>query len=333
MQPPHGPVNPDIPPIPPIPPQYPPGQGWTPPLQVPLKRTLDLGSTYSTGFKIFKTRFASFMSIGAIAAVVLFLPLCILMVWWVNLTESWMNAGIPAGPPTTIQSAMIALTTGVYVFFGMLVNWWGILACCALANGELTEQPISAGEARRVGLSRLSSLIPVAALVGLAYTLLTWGTIVGFLAFANWVARTVNVDSATIATIVLVFGLLILSVVALIVTILLTVRWFVALPVMASEDTRIWPALSRSSQITQGSRGMIFLAMFIVNIAVSILSQVLTLPISFIVPHVVVSAGASTTIIVWSMMGVSCILAAFLVPVMPILSQVIYRDRLQWAHQ
>jgi hypothetical protein len=287
-----------------------------------IKRSLDLGFTYSTTFKIFKARFLPFISIGAIASVILFVPLTIMMAWWISMIVDGLSfeySQIATPSQVMVASAILA----VYIFLSVLVSWWATLSCCTLANGEWNAQPLSLGEACRAGLARLSSLVPIAALAGFAYGLGIWGSTSGFIAFFDWAPRANEDSIIAMLTIFLVVAIL-LSIAACVVVIILTVRWFVALPVIAVEHKRIWPALGRSSQITKGSRGMIFIVMLLVSIALSIAIQTITLPASL------ASLNDEFTT-VWFIMGISCLFSVITVPIMPIISLVVYRDRLQWV--
>lgn len=306
------------------PPYQPPVPGYVP--------TINFGQTFSDFFKVLKSRILAFISIGGIATAIVIVPTTILLIWWLPAFTLVANAAYV--PQMTNIMWAFSIGMGIIIVLGMASGWWASLACCALTDAELRGKRMGVGQAATVGMKRLGSLIPVAGGAGVIYTLVLGG-------FFTWIFSIDNQSTSTndefmVRYIVVSLLIVLLSVAAAVVSIVLTIRWFVALPVMVVEQTSIWQALPRSAKLTKGSRGMTFLLYFVVSIAVSVAAELLVLLISLVFASntgLVMSSGGIVSgtqllpMVLGSLLS-GCFVAALTVSILPIISGVIYANRI-----
>jgi len=262
------------------------------------------------------------------------------MVWWIASIVQRVNLGV--SNLLTAIPAEAALAGAVFFFALILVGWWASLGFCAITEGEYQGRRVLVGDAMKMGFTRLSSLLPAALGLAVAYGAVTYGLIVWMIHIVTDAMQCTYYDCAdemmmklvTVLVAVCV-GLLVFAVVACI----LNVKWFLAFPVMTSENLTVWQALSRSWIITKGSAGIIFVIILLYEIAVGIANQMTVLPFSLSEmswaqnppygPDSIWQAWTQMVPMALGSSALSLLVTIASMPILPIASQVVYRDRMR----
>ena len=286
---------------------------------------LDFGHTVSTAFKIYKARFSRFLGVAAIAAAVVFISMSIVMVLSAETIEQW---GYSLEHSSSFSSQSIwwfSVALGVVMGLSSLVGYWGSLACCVVADGELKGNQMSLGQASRIAISRLRSLVPIGLALGVVYVFL----MVGMVWWINhFMSTTMYSAEEQIVVSVLAFILIIciLSIGSSVLIYVFTSKWFVTHPVMVAENTTVWKGISRSNSLTKGSAGIVFLIILVMGFAIGIVAQLVIMPMSFAMSLSQTLVDNSALLLVASLFA-GCLVAMFVIPIMPIISQVVYWNR------
>ncbi|MCL2471263.1 MAG: glycerophosphoryl diester phosphodiesterase membrane domain-containing protein [Propionibacteriaceae bacterium] len=319
----------------PYPGTYPQGQAGYASSDAALQTTsLGFGRTFSAVFAILKTRFGPLIAIGIVAHLVYAVVTGVLGTGPLSALSIWSRM-----ESTTSNQALhspglwVGLIVGMAVALGvmLLINWWASLAMCVMAEEALSGQRITLSQALKTSGASVGSLIPFILL-----SVVVGGGAIGLVVL--WLVKIVQsgqVSTATLGAVALL--LLVVLAVVLVVSLWLSVKLLATHPVMVVEHLPASRALSRSWRITQGS-GWVILWMLVV---INVVSVVAGLIISLIFPGTsasplstpIVSVG-STSIVTWlSKQGVSLVLttviSAIVLAVTSLLSQVVYRDRIQ----
>jgi len=320
------------------PPLGPPGPAQPPP--VPARPPLDFGRTFSALFATYKARWHSFIGLGLMVGVVTF-------VWTTVVTGLWMwwlFALIDRLGPDASVAALGAVGPAVGLLCValipvMLAGWWANLAICTVADAALTEQTVTIKEALKLTWHRLLSLIPVVAAIMVVVGLLVWAWMAWLLGSVSRLAATPNNDQAIWQVVGVSLALIPVVLVLSVVAYFLTVKWFVTFPVMVVEQASLVKALGRSWQIVKGASGMVFLMILVVGFAAGMINQIVAVPGSLMMMSVgTINSPASAMAVLGQViiglaisLGLVCVVTAVTTPILPILSQVVYRDRARWA--
>jgi len=287
---------------------------------------------------MYKDHFGAFFGIGAFMAVILFVVEAVIVgfgaMWAVSLGDA-MSTG---DTPVTVGSGLVLiLLFGVMIAISMIAQWWTSCAVCAVTDAALYGHKLSVGHALRATFPRLSSLWVWSLVAAVIVGVVLWFALGGMVSLL-----VMSVGATTSNTIIvrqLVVGMLVFALVCLVITVVayvLQVMWFVTLPVMVVERVSVTRAWSRSARVTRGSRGIIFLLILVVGLALGFATSVIQTPVSLLLTPVMVSStgpGLDLTQIIVPLMVellIICAVIAVTTPVLPIISHLVYRDRTAW---
>ncbi|MCL2784184.1 MAG: glycerophosphoryl diester phosphodiesterase membrane domain-containing protein [Propionibacteriaceae bacterium] len=300
---------------------------WYPSTDPAKPPSIDLAQILKVSFRLYKARFKSFMGAAGISVAVMIAICALFTVGTVIAANRWEAAG------SDFHSAEILfLTVSLWMVFLMLgtlvAAWWASLMCCSIADSELTCQPRSVRQAAKTVMPGFKSLALLMVIISIGFGLLTWGV----LAWYTYIVGSLGPDTSIWTSITLSMGVLfVLGLIAMVVSYYLSVKWFVAFPAIIGEKVGIWKALSRSWQITKGSSGMILIIVIVTTIVLGTLSQIIAVPAGLMsLPVWFVGNSPMATIMVSMVLTVILSFAFVMVtlPITPILSQVVYRDRI-----
>jgi len=303
-----------------------------------MSSSVDFGKTFSATFKTYRARLGGFLALGFGLAVVTFLFAMIYTLIFMHWLTSLVGS-LPATPAVADLHSMpwvTGLMTGILCLPALVGTWWANLGFCAMADSVQKGQKMTILQAAKQGWARLVSLLPVIVVAAVAVGILMWGMIAWILGLSAQVEASPNsvpwgiIGAGALITI--------LTLVIVVVAIWLTVKWFVTFPVMVSEQASVWKALRRSWRMTKGSGLMIFLIVLVAGIVIGVVSQIGAIPGSIMIVSMSTSASLSsagvahllgqTTAAVIVILAVTCVITALTAPVLPIASQVVYRERL-----
>jgi len=122
------------------------------------------------------------------------------------------------------------------------------------------------------------------------------------------------------------------------VSIWLSIKLFVTFPAMVAEHLPVWSAFGRSWKLTKGAAGMIFVLQLIISFGIGIIMQIAYVPMYFS-PLATIGAQSGSPSDVFAAVGpmligsgvssvLMLIIGVLAMCVSPILSAVVYRDRL-----
>ena len=296
-----------------------------------------------TTFRIYKARFGAMIGLGLIAGVAVGLAMFAFFLVVMTVIDEIHHHIVRSAPYVSISMVFLecAIMFGLAVLVSCWAGWWANLAFCAVAQGEYQGRRVLVGEAAKTGLTGLKSLIPLG--VGLTVVLgfIVWGLMWWALDFAQKMMacqRSSCLDDAVNIIIVTVPVICLLSLATVVMSYILNVKWFLAFPVMVSEKTGIWHALSRSWTVTKGSGGIIFIIIFLAGVAVGVVNQIAVLPVTVLTPPLAGSSYndlsfffAQATPETLATGVIILVITVFALPILPIASQVVYQDRMRWA--
>ena len=308
--------------------------------QAAVPAPLDMGAAIASTLKIYRSRLAALVAIGvALAALtygLTFAWLAALLSWLLTWMQDFHKMSDYAA--LSSLSSVTAVSVGLLTFVVMVLSWFANLGFCAIGDAQLIGAPGSLGQGLKTAGNRLISLIPAAVLVAIAIAGLSFAMIQGTVKLVDWMASP-GVGSN--------IGLVLLVVLALIGPLALTLagywlnaKCFLAFPVMVVESETIWKALARSWRITNGSATRILLLLVLANLVIGTITSIGLMPgmviatISYQTVELTGGLAVNQLLVgVIAIMIVTCLMTIFTAPLLPLLSQVVYRDRVRWAPQ
>ena len=302
---------------------------------------MDFAETVKTTFRIYKARFGAMIGLGLIAGAAGGIAMVVFGLGgarWIDEAVGYMAFRTP-DTGTSPMLAVGSLLSALIIFALYIVGWWVNLGLCAVTQGEFQGRRVSIGEATGTGLARLGSLVPVGAGLAVVLGLLMWALLQWVLDFGRQVVIC-QIDTCVAGTwtgyLIGIAIICVASLIAIVLSYILNVKWFLAFPVMVTERAAIWSALPRSWKITKGSGGIIFLIIFITGIALGAASQVAVLPVTWMTAPLAETSDPSMLLAqMWPAMlitsAITLAITVFALPILPIASQVVYQDRMRWA--
>jgi len=321
------------------------------------RTSLGFAQTMKATFRVYAARFLTMTGLGLIAASLMGFALYEYMALIFRQSHSVIMSMFsgPMDPhitsvPSRIQ---VSVSTGLLVLIWCLVGWWANLGFCALADGEVQGHRVGIGKAMKVGVTRLPSLIPVgvglACLHGGIFWAIQWcgeTFTTQFMQYLNSLSDhgfDPNENSPLVWGFTVFIVISSISIETLVFSYLCTVRGFVVIPVMVSERRGIGSALPRSFGLTRRSGGTIYLIVLVGGVVAYVVDIVATQIAAHIFgslwdpQSLFVNPFNVENLISWALAGVlnmvairiaiMGVIAVFLLPILPIASQVIYRER------
>ncbi|MCL2784185.1 MAG: hypothetical protein FWD55_01870 [Propionibacteriaceae bacterium] len=295
----------------------------------PSPASLDFGKVFTLSFAIYKEKIKSFIPVGIIVMAVTFVITAITAV----VSIFWISTGAVNDLDALLGAGFlwfVIVLTGVISLVSLTASWWAGLVCCALTDAHLLGEEITIRQATKNTAKSLVSLLPV----GAGVVLVIMGV---FALFSAWmISIIVSMDGPPdVIPLIIVqmagffLGFFLLVVLAMIASYFLNVKWFVAFPVMVSEQTTIIKGWKRSWAITKTAGGWILLIIILVGMAMGFVMSIPMIPTAFIsfTGEQLGAAGAIVPSIVSYLITWAVLI--LVMPVMPIISQVVYRERLQ----
>jgi hypothetical protein len=233
-------------------------------------RPLRLAEIFDRIFQLYRARFSLFLGIAAVSTTVE-------LAW--NLANAFNSRWL--------THSGLSLTARQSITSGAVVVGWGFVFAAAALSLAATNQALTAiYDGRPTSIAQSYSALRSNWLrciwVSILTYILAWGAaivvLVGAVAAILLAKRAQNVGQANALTAIYgATGLLIL--VALPLCVWLTLRYSLAVPACADEDLKTIASLKRSGFLAQGTMGRIFLLLFIVVCAQSMIGIVLLTPI------------------------------------------------------
>ncbi|MCL1906727.1 MAG: glycerophosphoryl diester phosphodiesterase membrane domain-containing protein [Propionibacteriaceae bacterium] len=300
----------------------------TPTMMTP-KPTLGFGEVFSVAWAVFKKRWAGLIGIGAIVTVIAIILALATVIGLIFLVFAIIDPPYGQTSPIDLSTeGLVWLTSGfigLFILVVFLLSWWGQLTVCAIIDGELRGEHRSVGAGLAVGFRRLGSFVPVALLAGIGYALLLGGLITATLAI---VESFMNSPTGAIGALL---GVGTLALVGVVLSVFLTVKWFLTLPVMVVENKTVWSAINRSWALTRGSGGTIFGIYILISVAINSVNMLIQAPMS--IPgdiNYLDGIGDLVSVTTAVLALVMLVLAIITYPILSMISQVIYHDRALW---
>lgn len=296
---------------------------------------------------MFRSRWKTFLGLGLLngLAITAVTAVCAIILALAIIGEV-MRLPYPGPDDVARIFSSVALWFGVGMGLAMVIvyltAWWFGLAMVRIADGELTGAHASMGEALRVAGRGVPSLSVFAVGGALVVGLLVGGMLAWFSSLFDSISTGgLGPSSRVLEQFLTVWLLLLLGgVIVSVASVLLSIKLFVMFPVMVAEDVPVWRALGRSWNLTKGAGGMIFLLQLLLGFIIGTISQVSILPTYLVtLPSMTLRPGDSPTAdFTWLApmfigSGLSSLLtiaiSALTMCVMPVVTSVVYRDRLQ----
>jgi len=311
-----------------VPPAY--GSQYVPAnLPAPGLRELTVGLMLSETVRIYRAGFAQFLALGAMVAAVTAglqgLGFWLFAERFLIGFTTLQFAGVVAGP-------MLAVAVIVLVSYLVQVQVGAAIVGVANAVGERRTCSFTAAfAATRAVVPRV--LVPV-----LLVAVGTWLGLAVVTSLMAWAIGTVR-DSGQDAAVTTVGMALLLLVVGSILTIVLTVvaavRFYLFVPVVASERCSGFAALGRSWRLTTGVSWRIFLGLFLVGLVNWFAGQIGSMFVSAVTPADLANLGGIQDML-WKLVPavtasvvVTGVATTFVFPILTIMSNVVYRHRTQ----
>ncbi|MDR0783463.1 MAG: glycerophosphoryl diester phosphodiesterase membrane domain-containing protein [Propionibacteriaceae bacterium] len=283
--------------------------------------SLNFGEVISSSFKVYRRRFGPLIGLSLILALAVAGLTGLYLLWFMNWVMNYADKLYRTTPPELIWGT--TLSVSVLTLLLVVVGWWSTLGFCALADAELTGQSLSLGQAIKVAINRVTSLLPIALVVAAGIAAFTLGIMAWTTQFLDLGTNPDNAVGTMIVTILLVtLG----SLIAVVVSYYLQAKLFLTFPVMVVEARSIWKALPRSWRITKGSALINFLIIFVVGIVVGAVTSVSTLPLLPAGIAMGMGSVGALTIGLIAMVVLMAIAIVFTAPFLPVASQVVYRN-------
>jgi hypothetical protein len=245
----------------------------------------------------------------------------------------------PGAPFNPQQMLVLGLAAVAFVFVGLplLLGVFSIafaalnFAASQVHRGESATIRASYGYAfrhfwRHVGILFLQSLLAWVAPYFALTTVIIVGAIVAALV-ARSGAGNIIAPLFVVLTVVVLIAWLVVSV-------LVWLRFSLAYPASVAEGLSSWPSLKRSGQLSQGSRGRIFVMFLLVLILTVVLSLTLAIPLDIVLalasPRHAPGTPASFALLSFIQMGnlaVSFLVRVFVMPIYAIALVLFYIDQ------
>ncbi len=238
---------------------------------IPIPGPLSLGDLLDRAFRLYRSRFGSFL----ITAAVFLVPYALIsilvtgssMVGYFNLLQSLSQT--PAMPPEEAFDQIIAPTgqflgvTLLVALVGAVVNILVLLALTAQSIAALRGQPVTLGDVVRTALRRFWAYLGMMILSGLAFLgvvivlgigfLIVFGILMGVIGvtMSNNEAAGAAAAVGIFATIICMYGMMALFFIGPI--LYLSARWYVATPGIVDQEWGAAESLRKSWRLTRGS--------------------------------------------------------------------------------
>jgi hypothetical protein len=296
-------------------------------------RPSTLGEILDRTAQLYRSRFLLFLGISVIPTGVIVVLACI-----IGLVVAWWNA---AGAGSVSEEAGYVLVA-VFAIGVTLVALPVLLAVTALAMAAMSHavsrvhlgQTTTIRDAYKSVWRRGWRYIWLYVLEGLmigAAPLAAWIVLIFLIAGGAVLARSAGTGGAASGALI---GLLIFPVIIAVIAyvIWMLLRLSLAFPACVVEQIEAWPAIKRSSKLSHGTKGRIFVLYLLVAFLGWILSMAITLPLTIIL-SLFLSSGdtqhqqAASVVMVFIIYGASFAVQALVRPVYGIAQVLFYYDQ------
>ena len=228
--------------------------------------------------------------------------------------------------------------TVLIVVLSLVVTWAGSIGNMATADAGLMAQDLPLGKALGIGFKKAFSTVPVILIIAALAGALTWLILSASVAGIMEIVRYPDADPSTyiVAMLGSIALVIVLTLVLVVVSYVIQVKCFLTFPIMVAEGLGVLAAAKKSWSMTKGTAGMIFVVVLLTGMAIGAVSQVIAVPATiFLAPlEMSINSYSDPTAIFASMGGLyawigisSFVVSLFTMPIMPIITAVVYRDR------
>jgi hypothetical protein len=251
-------------------------------MTTPTLRPLSTPELLDRTFSLYRSRFPLFAGIMAIPSL---LTLALGFVQ-ISLAPGAMNPSLVESP----QAAQIGAWLGwVLVSFAVgMVVWAGSTGATAIAVSSVhLDRPVSVSSALTGVLRSVPRLLALVVTVILGI----WGMFMAGVVLFAVAGVAAGVAGALIGVVFMLLGAFF--------AIFLALSWALCVPIAVLEDKRVFSSLSRSSNLTRGSRGRVLLVGFIFVAVILVVQLILQAPISIAMLGYMTAGGQMTGMPAW----------------------------------